>query len=260
MALDHCADQYVLALAERSEIVAVTGRAATDYSYYAKRAEGLPTSRGTAEDILALRPTVVVRHWGADRGVGQILARLGIPMVEIGYGEDIATARANLLAVGESIGHAERAAALAADLDRRLAAVRARWRDVPLAARPRALYLTPSGTTSGSGTFVDAVLVAAGLRNMGATNGRKGWYSLDLEQLVSDPPDLIVASFYDNAASEVHHWNIARHGVVKTLFASRPVVFVPSRLLACSAWIFVDAIELIATAAAPSEPPLELGP
>ena len=61
----------------------------------------------------------------------------------------------------------------------------------PAANAPRLLLLGANGIGTGSGTFEDQILRQAGWRNYLAA---AGYISLDLEQLVADPPDAILWS------------------------------------------------------------------
>ena len=51
VSLDYCADQFVLGLAERRRILAVSPDADADFSYMRASAEGLRTVRPRAEDV-----------------------------------------------------------------------------------------------------------------------------------------------------------------------------------------------------------------
>lgn len=245
VSLDYCADQYVLALADREQIAALSTAATSGYAYFAEQARGLPQTRATAEDVVMLDPDLVVRHWGGGYRSGEMIERFGVPVAQIDFGATIDTARANLRTVGRALGHVERADAVVRELDRRLAAVRASWHAVPEDARPVAAYVTPSGITTGADTFVHEVLEAAGLRNLAAGDGRSGWHPLDLERLVLGPPDAVVAGFYDLKSNHTNNWTIARHATLRRMLDDTPTAFVPSRLLACSAWVFVEAVEMV---------------
>jgi iron complex transport system substrate-binding protein len=102
--------------------------------------------------------------------------------------------------------------------------------------------------SSGAGTFIDAILKAAGVRNMTAESGRRGWAWLSLEALALDPPDLFVTGFFDKRERQLDNWSPSRHAFLREALASRPTVHLPSREVACSAWFVVDAIEAIAAA------------
>lgn len=244
VSLDYCADQYVLALADRAQIVALSPSATAEFSYLAEKAKGIPQVRPTPEAVLMLAPDLVVRQWGGGFGAPEVLRRFRVPVAQIGFGDSLAEARVNLLTIGEALGQRRRALALAAEMDKRLTAV-ARGR--PEKA-PRALYLTAGGMSSGGGTFIDTLLRAAGVRNMTAEKSGKGWVPVDLERLALDPPDLFVTAFFDKRERGVDAWSPIRHAFLRRELAERPSVFLPGREVACSAWFVVDAIEAIARA------------
>jgi iron complex transport system substrate-binding protein len=242
VSLDYCADQFVLALADRGQILAVSPAAGAEYSYMAERARGLPRVRPTAEAVLMLAPDIVVRQWGGGFGAPEVLGRFGIPVAQIGDDVSLTQARASLIAIGAALGQSARAEALAAGMDRRLAALAATSPE----SRPRALYVTAGGMSSGAGTFIDAILEAAGVRNLTAEKGRSGWAWVDMEALALDPPDLFVTGFFDKRERVVDNWSPSRHAFLREELASRPTVHLSSRQVACSAWFVVDAIEAVA--------------
>ncbi|MGH6993422.1 MAG: ABC transporter substrate-binding protein, partial [Caulobacteraceae bacterium] len=76
--LDQCADQYVLALSPRADVVGLSERATNADSFLRATAAGLPRRRADLESILAARPAVVVRYWGGDPRLSITLARWGV--------------------------------------------------------------------------------------------------------------------------------------------------------------------------------------
>ncbi len=240
--LDFCADQYVLALADPDQIVSVSPHAETEFSYLAEKAAGIPKIRPTAEEILVLEPEIVVRLWGGGYGAKDTLERYGIPVVQVSLAVTLEETKANLLAVGEALGHLDRAEAIAADLDARLSAIQA----VPDEERPVALYVTPSGTTTGRGTFIHEMMTTAGVGNMSAELGTSPWHPVNLEALALSPPDMIVAGFFDLRSGKLSNWSLSRHEFLRRQGETRPVARIPSREIACAAWFVVDAIEEIA--------------
>lgn len=243
VSLDYCADQYVLALAQRRDVLAVSPAAASEYSYLAARAAGLPRLRPTGEQILLAQPDLVVRQWGGGYDAPAYLARFGIPVIEIQDGRDFRVAKRNLEIVGQAVGAGREAARLIADMDQRLARIRAGL--LPRAQRPRALYLTTGGATTGKDTFVHEMMEAAGVINMAAENGAAGWREIDLEAIALDPPDMIIAAFFDLKADHVYFWSVGRHSFLRRLMARVPTVRLPSAQVACAGWFSVDAIEAI---------------
>ena len=239
--LDYCSDQYVLSLANREQIAALSTDATSEFSYHAEMAAGLPVVAPSPEAVLALDPDVVVRHWGGGLGAGEMLERFGTPVVQISGDGTIDSIRADLRLVGEALGQPSRAETAIADMEQRLSQAAANRPDRPM----RALYLTPGGATTGEGTLVHEILSRAGLTNMGAEGGKTGWRILDVEALVLDPPDIIVLGYFDLASLPGRHWDMNRHTVFRKVTAGTPTIVLPSRIITCPIANFVDAVELI---------------
>lgn len=120
------------------------------------------------ERILALKPDLVVAY-GSQQDLTTQLARAGIPVFVYRHG-GLADVLSTLRAVGARTGHAPEAARVAADIERRLAAVRAR---VAGRTRPRTLLVfgrEPGALrniwASGGTGFLHDMLVAAGGENV----------------------------------------------------------------------------------------------
>ena len=128
LALDQCADQYVLALSPRAAIAGLSRRALNADSYLARDARGLPRRRATSESALAARPQVVVRYWGGDERLLADLRRRGVRVVRIGDAASFAGVRANVREVAAALGQGPAGEALIAAMDRELAAGRGAWR------------------------------------------------------------------------------------------------------------------------------------
>ena len=237
VSLDYCADQYVMQFAPAAEVGALSSDAAKDFSYFRERAEGLPTMRPRVEDVLALRPTTVVRSFGGDAGIDAALAGAGVDVVQLGYPQTMAEVRAELLRVGAALDAEDKAKALAQDFDARLAAL------PPANKRPTALYMTPGGVTTGGGSLIDEMMQRAGITNF---EGTAGWSALPLERLVSDRPDIIVAAFYGETGADSDQWSAARHPIAAATLKDRPVARLSGASVSCGAWYVLDAVEAMA--------------
>ena len=240
MSIDFCADQYLLALAERSEIQAVSFEAMGPQSYYGARAKGLETVTGAMEEILLMRPNMVLRTWKGGPRAKDIMDAAGISSFQPPYAYSLASNFETLLAVGEKIGKRQEAEALVAARKSSLAGLRANPRS-PL----RALYMTPSGFTAGTGTFVDDIIKLAGFDTVAEDADIRSWALVPLEKMVVSPPDFIVAAFFGDSDVHVSHWSSGRHGVSKRLIANLPTIHIPSHYLSCSGAFAVEAAEFI---------------
>ncbi len=242
ISLDYCADQYVLALADRDQILALSPHAQSDVSHLRLTAQGIARVRPTAEAVLALDPQLVVRQWGGGLGAAEMLARYGTPVVQVGIGQTLDSIRVSVLALGQALGQPERAQRLVDDMDRQVSTLNARHKD----PKPVALYVTGSGASAGRGTLIDEMFAIAGVTNQLAGRERAGWQTVDLEQIALAPPDLFVTAFFDNRAPGANHWTMGRHPLFVRLLESRPTVQLGSDLVACPAWFMLDAAEDVA--------------
>jgi iron complex transport system substrate-binding protein len=246
ISLDQCADQYVLALAPRAEIVAVSKRALNADSAERALAVGLPQQRPTMEAVLGARATLAVRYWTADAGLADALRRHGVAVVQIDEASDFQGIRANIRKVAAALGQPAAGEALIARTDRELAQARGAW------GGARALYLTPAGFTAGQATLVGAMMAAAGLAN--AAGGR-GYAPVPLESLVLQPPRALVLGFFRDLAGGRQHWTIAGNGYLRGLVAQRAIASLPGSMLGCPAWTSADGALALAQAARPPPGP-----
>jgi iron complex transport system substrate-binding protein len=147
-----------------------------------------------AEPVLALAPDLVLADPWNQPETTQRLREAGLPLCVLPEVRGWEDARALLLLGGEVLGVEARAAELVADLDARVARLRAG------AARRggvRALcYSNFGGTgwTAGGGTTVHAMMELVGLTNLAAAGGREGHSMLGFEALLAHDPDLILTS------------------------------------------------------------------
>lgn len=241
VSLDYCADQFVLALADRGQIAALSRGSRRDDSYYRARAAGIPQTRGTLEEVLALRPDLVVRNWGGAWDAEQAYARFGVPVLQVGDAPDFAAARDDLLDAAEALGQPARGQAIARDLDLRLA----RLRESAPGARPAVLYLSAGGAVAGAGTMMDAVIAAAGGRNV---NRAASWTLLPLERMIDTPSALIALGFFDTGRTAMNAWSPSRHPALRRALTHARTVSLPAATISCEAWYAVDAAEALAAA------------
>jgi len=239
--LDYCADQYVLALADHDQIAALSRGSRRDDSYYRTRAIGIRQTRGTLEEVLALRPDLVIRNWGGPWDAAAVYARFGVPVLQVGDATDFAHARADVLNASRHVGHPERGAALARDLDVRLARLQA---NAPR-QRPAVMYLSGGGAVAGRGVLMDAVIAASGGRNIRTD---ASWTVLPLERLIQTPPALIALGFFDTGRDRVNAWSPSRHPALRRALANARTVNLAPATVSCGAWYAIDAAEQIATA------------
>ena len=182
MALDQCADQFVLALAPEADI-ALSPRADDPDAWMREAAKGRRQVRPTLEAATGFQPDVAVRYWGGDARLLGVLDRRGVRTVGIDDATDMDGVKANIRKVAAALDRRDRGEALIRRMEARLA-------HASSAGRGRtAVYVTASGFTSGPGSLMDAILRSAGFRN-GVK--RPGYQPLGLERVLLTPPALYV--------------------------------------------------------------------
>ena len=241
VSLDYCADQFVLALADRDQIAALSRGSLRDDSYFRDRAHGIRQTRGTLEEVLALRPDLDIRNWGGPWDAADVYARFHVPVLQVGDTQTFAAARADLLHAAVTLGHADRGVVLARDLDVRLVRLAAHRSNAPV------MYLSGGGAVAGSGTMIDSVIAAAGGRNI---RTEASWQVLPLERLVEAPPAVVALGFFDSGRDRVNAWSPSRHPALRRALANARTVSLPPAAISCEAWYAVDAAETIAAALA----------
>lgn len=84
VSLSLCTDQFVLALAERGQVAALSRLAGDPHlSPFAAQAAGMPRHGGTAEEILMLKPDLVVAGGFARGRTVEMLEQLGVPVLRL---------------------------------------------------------------------------------------------------------------------------------------------------------------------------------
>lgn len=242
VSLNLCTDQLLADLVPRESIAAVSFLA-TDRSLSAaaRSLEGLKQVRGTAEEVLALQPDLVIAGEYTTGPTVDLLRRLGVNVLVVPLASDFDGMKETLRTLGKATGSLPRAEEMIADFDARLAAARS---VVP--ARPTAVAYQVNSLASGAGTLLDAALDAAGFRNIArdAQLGPAG--RLPLEELVAAPPDLIVLANAADDFKTVLADNL-RHPAFQALLAKRPHVHLPMPLWMCATPRIADAVELLAS-------------
>lgn len=236
VSLDYCADQFVLGLAGRERILALSPDAGKDFSYLRAAAAGLPTVRPRAEDVLALEPDLVIRTYGGGPRAGVFFERAGVPVLQIDYAPDVDAVRDRIRQAAVALGAPGRGEALIAGMDARLAQARASARGAST------LYLAPSGVAAGSGTFVDHLIAEAGLENF---DDGIGWRSIPLERLAYETPDAYAVPGFEQTNHNVV-WTPFRHPLAVRRVQAGPTVSLDGATTSCGAWFLADAVEALA--------------
>jgi iron complex transport system substrate-binding protein len=206
VSLNLCADQYLLALADPAQIVALT-RFARDpnMSAAANAARTIPVSRGSAEDVLMLRPDLVISSPFRRQTVAAVLAGRNVATLDLPPADSYTAIVTQVRQVAAAIGHPDRGETLIRRMDTALA----RLPRAPGGGRTAAYYQR-RGFLTGTGTLVDELMQRLGLANLATRLGKPALSQLSLEQMALARPDyLVVESATDRVTDQgtemLHH-------------------------------------------------------
>ncbi len=185
-------DELLLALAEPGQIAALSHLARRpEFSVTAQEAEAYPQiSIGDAETILKFNPTLVLcADYSRTELVAQ-LRRAGVEVLLFDRYKTLADSYANLRLLARELGAEEKAEAVIADCERRVAALRTRLADAkPVRVVAPSIY----GLLPGTDTTFDDLCTHAGAENLGATLGHLvGHAPVPTEQMITWPVDKVV--------------------------------------------------------------------
>jgi iron complex transport system substrate-binding protein len=243
VSMNLCADELVLRLADRDQIAAVTHLAGDPRgSTVAASAAGLPVMRGLSEEIVALRPDLVIAGAFTTRTTIGMLKRLGFPVLELGVPTDLDGVRDQIRLVAAALGREARGSTLIAALDARLAAIE------PAPRLLRTLVMRPNAFTVAPGSLGDALIRAAGLTNVAAEIGRDGFGQVPLEAAALSGADLVVVDEAEPGAPSLAD-TVSHHPVFRVIAHGGRVVAIPNRLWTCSGPQIAEVVERLAEAA-----------
>lgn len=229
VSINLCTDQLLLALADPGQIAAL-GRWARnrEMSFLAVEAMRHRVVRGTAEEVLRLKPDLVLAGSFSGGATRAILQARGIRVVTFTPPLTIAQARAEIVRAAAVLGHPDRGAAVLANIDSSLGGAR------PEPARPlTALALQRRGYVSGSDTLLSDVMAEVGFTNAAAGLGVRSIEHASLEAIAKARPDVLVVEELDRAAADQAS-ALLGHPVLARLVPANRMVAVPVAEMTCA--------------------------
>ena len=202
------------------------------------------------EQLVALRADLVVVSEYTDADFLQLISSTGMRHHRMQGLNDLAGVRQALLALGNVVGTPQKAAALVARYDERLAELARRVAGV---RRPRVLYWS-GGMTAGADTAIGALIETAGGANLGAKLGIRGIAPPGAERAFAADPDIILIGTWPGSEREVRdHALLGRSRAVR----SGRIIALPTRRLVTLSHHAADAAWELATMLHPDRFPPE---
>jgi iron complex transport system substrate-binding protein len=232
VSLNQCLDAILVELVPTERIAAISHYSRDPLrSPIAALAQRLPITYESAEEIVALRPDLVLASRHSAIPTRNALRRVGIhyELFDVAF------------SVQDSLAQIRRIAALVGRIERAIDAAR-----LPAGA-PRltaAVYET-GGLTAGANTVTDDLMRIVGLDNLAARYDIKTHQPMQLELLLAAPPDLLLVGEVP-AADGTQAARVVQHRALRKVHSKRWDF--PARYMYCSGPTIVEEVASLAAA------------
>jgi iron complex transport system substrate-binding protein len=212
VSLNFCTDQLLLALVPPQRIASLTWYARTDGGAAQRAlAAGLPLNRGSAEEVLAAHPDLVLAGQFTTSTTRAMLRRVGAPLLVVDAVQDWEGIRRTTREVALAVGETARGEALIARMDEQLAAAAALRPAVPVRAIG---WSGAAEDVPGADTLFNTILTTAGAINLAARP--VGSNAFDLEAVLRERPRLLLRGRSYGEGRAVRS-SVANHRVLRAL-------------------------------------------
>jgi iron complex transport system substrate-binding protein len=241
VSMNVCTDQLLIPLADPEQILGLSRYSRDRFeSWAADDAHRYRILSGGAEDILVLRPNVVVASLFDKRSTRELLKQKGLRFAEFAVPRNLEEAKAQIRQMGDVVQHPDRAAAEIARLD----AAIARARRVVVEKHYSVLPLSRRGWVSGRDSLVSSLLTATGLSNAAGDLGVGAGGFASLEAVVNAKPDfLLVADAGDRAEDDGHAFLL--HPALERFYPPARRIVIPDRLTVCGGAMLAEALDVL---------------
>jgi iron complex transport system substrate-binding protein len=236
-----CTDQMLITLADPAQILGLS-RFSRDawQSFAADDARRFPILSGGAEDVLVLKPDIVVSSLFDKRSTRELLKEKGLHLAEFSVPRNLDEVKAQIREMGEIARHPDRAEAEIARLD----AAIARARQAVVEKHYSVLPLSRRGWVSGSGSLVSSLLNETGLFNVAGDLGVGTGGFVSLEAIVSLKPDFLLVS-EEGFRAEDDGRAFLLHPALERFYPPAKRIVIPERLTVCGGVMLADALDVL---------------
>ena len=236
-----CTDQLLLSLADPAQIVGLSRYSRDAWqSFAAADARRYPILSGGAEDILVLKPDIVVASLFDKRSTRELLKAHGLQLAEFSVPRNIDEVKAQIRQMGEIVQHKDRAEAEIARLDAAMTRARLTVTDRHYSVLP----LSRRGWVSGSDSLLSSLLSQTGLFNAAGSLGIAAGGYVSLEAIVKAKPDfLLVSEAGDRAEDDGRAFLL--HPALERFYPPEKRIVIPDRLTVCGGVMLAEALDVL---------------
>ncbi|MFK0299527.1 ABC transporter substrate-binding protein [Brevundimonas sp. NPDC090276] len=244
VSLNACLDAILVHVADRGQIAALSHYAREPVgSTISEVARTLPFTWETAEEVIALRPDLVLTSRHSALATRNALGRMNITTELFAVPDSVAASLDQVREVARLVGRPARGEALIARIEAALAAAAP-----PPGSRPlKALIYQPNGFAAGRGTLMDEMMTRAGFQNVAGRYGLGKWGNVPVERLLADPPQVLLSG---TPAQGSRTWadRVMRHPALASLSGRMVQAQLEEKLLYCGGPVLIQTAAALAEA------------
>ena len=242
VSLNQCLDAILVELVPTERIAAISHYSRDPVrSPIAALAQRLPITYESAEEIVALRPDLVLASRHSAIPTRNALRRVGIHYELFDVAFSVNDSLAQIRRIAALVGNVAAGENLVATIERAIDAARL----PPGSPRLTAAVYATGGNTAGANTITNDLMQVVGLENLAARYGIKTHQPMQLELLLAAQPDLLLVGEIPAAAGTQDARSV-QHRALRKLPSKRWDF--PMRFMYCSGPTIVEEVRELAAA------------
>ena len=246
VSINLCTDTLLFSLEDKDNIASVSMLAADpDYSPFYNQLEGISLNHSLIEELIALKPDLVLASNYSNPQVLFFLKQLGYNVKQIDTPFSLDGIDEALRDLGNILNKKERTEAVISNMNQRKQAVIDRLQNK---SRPVLLSYSASGFTHGKHSMQGDLIEMAGFTNLAAKVGIQGSGNISLEEVLFHQPDYQLAQYSESENNHSLSQRLLLHPALSDGLPNTQEIHVPSNLWACASPYMIDALELLAQA------------
>ena len=241
VSINVCTDQLIATLVDKERIVSLSHLAGDPHSsWLGPFADGLPLNHGTAEEVIALDPDLIVTAPFSFRPTISILKKLGYTVLELPIAKNFHEISANLTLLANAVGESEQTRTVIELFNKKITSETAH----PNSSLPLFVRYEANGWAMGKNSLINNVARKAGFETIGTRLNFSGGRRVDLEKLLTLEPELIELG---------HQWNESPalvsetmwHPALQELLKRTMLINVPDSLWLCGSTKTIDVLRIL---------------
>lgn len=240
-----CADQYLLAFAKKEQVLALS-RFARDreLSFYADKARRFPVTRSTVEEVVMLKPDLVIVGKNTALVARAHMKRLGFNVLAFPHPRTLEGTAKQIVRLTRAIGQPNRGLIHVRRLHEALRDLRKAGLKL---GKKKVLYLQRRGFVTGGNTLIDELIRHAGLVNAAGAFQIRGFSRVALERIVAEKPDILIHGRSIGPARDQGS-ALLRHPSLRKSVARSAHIVLPVRQTVCPGPSILSAVKTLAGA------------